>query len=203
MKKYGKCVLILTVLFTLLETADLIRDKAILRHNLIRMHVVANSNSDADQAVKLQVRDAVTSYIQPLITNAVDQEEAKAILLHNVDGITKAANEVLRQAGSDDHAQVSLAREEFDTRYYDTFTLPAGVYDALRIEIGKAAGKNWWCVVFPGLCMEATSAHYQDTAAGAGFDDDLISTLGGEGDYEIRFYLLDCLGKIENFFCNL
>ena len=90
---------------------------------------------------------------------------------------------------------VTLGKEVFDTRYYDTFTLPAGVYEALRITIGEGQGKNWWCVVFPTLCVPATSDGFEDVAAGAGFPDALTSALEGESGYELRFFLLDLLGK--------
>ena len=92
---------------------------------------------------------------------------------------------------------MTLQKEVFDTRVYDTFTLPAGVYEALRITIGSGEGKNWWCVVFPTLCVPATSEGFEDVAAGAGFPESLTKSL--EGEYEIRFYLLDLLGKLEGY----
>ena len=107
---------------------------------------------------------------------------------------------MLKEAGCGDLATVSLAVEEFATRVYDTFTLPAGVYEALRITIGEGEGKNWWCVVFPTLCVPATSQGFEDVAAGAGFPDTLTAALEGEEGYEIRFYLLDLLGKVEGYF---
>ena len=89
----------------------------------------------------------------------------------------------------------TLDKEVFDTRYYDTFTLPAGVYEALRITIGEGEGKNWWCVGFPTLCLPATSEGFEDVAAGAGFPDTLTAALEGERGYRVRFILLDLLGK--------
>ena len=100
--------------------------------------------------------------------------------------------------GFDGEAAVSLCKEAFDTRYYETFTLPAGVYEALRITIGEGNGKNWWCVVFPSLCVPATSSGFEDAAVGAGFSDTLSGAVTGEEDYEVRFYLLDTLGRLEN-----
>ena len=83
-------------------------------------------------------------------------------------------------------------------RQYDTFALPSGVYESLRISIGEAQGKNWWCVVFPSLCMPAVGENFSDAAAGAGFDDGLTNTLQQKKGYEIRFFLLDWLGWLEN-----
>ena len=89
--------------------------------------------------------------------------------------------------------------EEFATRYYDTFTLPAGIYEALRITIGEGEGQNWWCVVFPTLCVGATVEEFEETAHCAGFSDGLTGALTGEDGYEVRFFFLDALGKLENF----
>lgn len=174
-------------------------DRQKLRNELIRLHVVAASDSDEDQAIKLRVRDAVVESLRSEIQNLTDAEQAKAYLQENLPKIEAIANQVLQEAGCGDLATVSLAVEEFTTRVYDTFTLPAGIYDALRITIGEGAGKNWWCVVFPSLCLPATSEGFEDVACGAGFSEDLIHTLEGAEGYEVRFFLLDCLGSLENF----
>ena len=104
---------------------------------------------------------------------------------------------MLAQAGFPDTATVSLCLEEFATRVYDTFTLPAGLYESLRIVIGEGEGQNWWCVMFPSFCLPATSEGFEEVACGAGFSDTLTQTL--EGEYEIRFFFLDALGAVENF----
>jgi len=85
-------------------------------------------------------------------------------------------------------------------RNYDTFRLPAGVYESLRIVIGEGEGKNWWCVVFPELCLPATAEGFESVAVGSGFSEALSGALTGETQYEIRFFLLDCFGRLENFF---
>jgi stage II sporulation protein R len=91
-----------------------------------------------------------------------------------------------------------LCKEAFDKRVYDTFTLPAGIYNALLIVIGDGQGKNWWCVVFPSLCIPAASETFADTAAGAGFPETLNRALTGDNGYELRFAVLDVLGNLEN-----
>lgn len=178
----------------------LIRDRQKLHDELIRLHVVGASDSEEDQAVKLLVRDAVVDSLRDAMEDVADVEQAKVYLQENLAKIEKIANETLKKAGFHDLAKVSLTEEAFDTRYYDTFTLPAGVYDSLRIVIGEGQGKNWWCVVFPTLCLPATAEGVQDVSAGAGFSDTLTGTLMGENGYEIRFFLLDALGKLENIF---
>lgn len=174
-------------------------DRQRLREELIRLHVVAASDSSEDQAIKLRVRDAVVESLQEEMKNLTDTAQAKAYLQENLPKIEAVANRVLEEAGCECLATVSLAVEEFTTRVYDTFTLPAGIYDALRITIGEGEGKNWWCVVFPSLCLPATSEGFEDVACGAGFSETLTNTLEGEEGYEVRFFLLDCLGSLENF----
>ena len=176
----------------------LLSDRNQLNEQLIRLHVVANSDSEADQNIKLKVRDAVLESMKNDLSNIADVENARAYLLNNLPKIQKAANDTLKADGFEEEAVVKLCKETFDTLYYDTFTLPAGVYEALRITIGAGAGNNWWCVVFPSLCIPATSDEFADTAVGAGFSESLSGALSGEQKYEVRFLLLDSLGKLEN-----
>lgn len=177
----------------------LIADKEKLQKELIRLHVVAASDSDEDQALKLQVRDAVVESLRAELENVADPRQAKAYLQENLPKIECLANQVLRAAGCPDVATVSLQLEEFATRYYDTFTLPAGIYEALRITIGEGEGQNWWCVVFPSLCVGATVAEFEEIAHCAGISDSLTDTLAGKSGYEVRFFFLDALGRLENF----
>lgn len=200
MKKLGKRLLFCAVLAAALWTGSLLADRHRLRTELIRLHVVANSNSRDDQTIKLLVRDAVLESIQNDLAQLSDMAAARAYLQENMGLIRSAANRVLLEAGYDGEAVVSLCREAFDTRVYDTFTLPAGVYESLRIEIGAGEGKNWWCVAFPALCLPATTKSFSDTAEAAGFPKSLSGALAGEQRYEIRFFLLDTLGRIENIF---
>lgn len=200
MKKAWKRIGICLVAALAVWGGTLLADRQRLNEELIRLHVVANSDSRVDQEVKLQVRDAVIQSLEADLEALADVEQAKAYLTENLPKIQAVANETLEEAGFSGEAVVSLCKEAFDTRYYDTFTLPAGVYEALRITIGEGKGHNWWCVVFPTLCVPATTEGFEDTAAGAGFPDSLTGALTGEEEYEVRFYLLDVLGRMENRF---
>lgn len=188
------------ILAVLVWSIMLVSDRKLLRDELIRFHVVANSDSEEDQRVKLQVRDAVIDSLQKDLEQLSDVGAAKAYLQENLPKIRETAESVLEDAGIDSKVAVSLCKEAFDTRYYDTFTLPAGVYEALRIVIGDGKGHNWWCVAFPSLCAPTTDTEFADTAAGAGFSDTLSHTLTGEEGYALRFYVLDKLGELENIF---
>lgn len=200
MKKLLKLASVLILLFVFFCGLTVWNDKITLREDLIRLHVVGNSNSWEDQAVKLIVKDAVVDYLSSELDSAQDAKQAKEQLLLLLPEVEAVANNALQNAGSNNRATATIAIEEFDTRVYDTFSLPAGVYQSLRISIGEAAGKNWWCVVFPTLCVPKTSQGFADQAASAGIDKGLSNTLSGKPQYQFRFFLLDCVGKIENMF---
>ena len=197
MRKHLKRIAFLAALAAFLWCGGVVSDSARLSRDILRLHVVADSDSEADQALKLQVRDAVLASLEEGLEDLTDPEAAREYVTAMLPRLETAANQVLKAAGSDDTATVTLAREQFPERDYDTFSLPAGVYQALRVTIGEGAGKNWWCVVFPQLCVGATSEEFVETAQTAQFSEDLTGALTGE--YEIRFWLLDKLGELQNF----
>ena len=195
MKKILKRIVLCACIAGSIWCWGVISDRQTLNEELLRLHVVAASDSEADQAIKLRVRDAVINSISEDLAKIGDMEAAKQYIRENLPKIQRTANDTLKALGCTDEAVATLREELFDTRVYDTFTLPAGVYEALRITIGEGEGKNWWCVAFPTLCIPATSEGFEEVAAGAGFSETLTGTL--EGEYEIRFYLLDLLGRLE------
>lgn len=194
-KRLGICFLAVVTVWT----GMLICDRQTLRQELVRLHVVAASDSAEDQAVKLQVKDAVVNSLKADLEKLHSAQEASAYLQENLPKIEALSNRVLQEAGCDGSVKVSLKPEEFPTRDYDTFSLPAGIYQALRITIGAGEGHNWWCVAFPGLCLPATAEGFEDAASCAGLSDGLTATLEEKTGYEIRFWLLDALGQLENF----
>ena len=200
MRKLWKRLLFCALVAAFFWSGALIADRQKLSQELIRLHVVANSDEAADQAVKLLVRDAVTESLRSAMADVTDAAQAKAYIQENLPKLQAVANSTLEKAGFDSSAVVSLCRERFDIRHYDTFSLPAGVYESLRITIGDGQGKNWWCVVFPSLCLPAAGEGFEDVAAGAGFSNALKGSLTGETGYEVRFFLLDALGQLENIF---
>lgn len=153
---------------------------------IIRLHVVANSDTSADQAVKLAVRDAVLREAGRVLDGAEDPKQAVAAQLPALEA---AANAELQRQGSEGLARVSFRRELFPTREYDTFSLPAGVYDSLRVTIGQGEGHNWWCVIFPPLCAQA--AGFPERAVQALSDDDVRLVTESDGGYVVRFRLLE------------
>ena len=198
MKKIFKAVAFVMVIGTCIYTIGLVRDSATLKDQILRLHVVANSDSAEDQAVKLKVRDAVLAELEQITANAFDKDEAMGFVKENLNQLQIAADQVLEAHGFSEKTVVTLMEEAFPTRHYDCFSLPAGVYDSLRVTIGEGEGQNWWCVVFPQMCISAASV--EDVAAGAGFSDSLSGAITGDEKYEIRFLLLDWLGGMKNFF---
>ena len=197
MKTILKIVAVCVLLVGLFWLGGVISDRKTLSEDIIRLHVVANSDSEEDQAVKLKVRDAITERLDGIMRNLPTAKEARDYILEHVEELEELANKVLKETGSLDSAHVTLTEECFDTRQYETFSLPAGVYESLRVTIGEGTGKNWWCVVFPTLC---SANDFADTAAGSGFDNGLTGALEEDKPYEIRFYFLDLLGRLQNFF---
>ena len=200
MKKTFQFILFVLIIGIFVYMGSISSDKKQLSNDILRLHVVGASNGETDQAVKIRVRDAVLAAVEEVAAGADSKAEAQMLLSENLQALELAANGVLEEQGLTDRATVSLRKEEFPTREYDTFTLPAGVYDSLRVTIGEGQGRNWWCVVFPSLCLPAASEGTADVAVGAGFSGSLSGAITGEEGYEIRFFLLDVWGRLENFF---
>lgn len=129
-----------------------------LADGLLRLHIIANSDSVQDQQVKLLVRDRVLELTEPLLAEADAQDEVRRILSSHLQQITDAAQQVLTDQGMPYQLSAQMATEYYPTREYDTFSLPAGQYTGLKIRLGAASGHNWWCVVFPPLCTDAAQA---------------------------------------------
>lgn len=197
MKKHLKRTALLALVVVFVWTGGLLADADRLHDELLRLHVVGASDSEEDQAVKLQVRDAVLASLEEGLADLTDAEAAVEYVRQMLPKLEQAANRVLAAAGFDETATVSLTEEAFPTREYDTFSLPAGVYKALRVVIGGGAGQNWWCVVFPRLCVGATTEEFVETANLSDMPDSLTGALDGE--YEIRFWLLEKIGEVRNF----
>lgn len=128
-----------------------------LASQVIRLHVLANSDSEEDQALKLEVRDRVLETTSALLTGETEPQAAAVLLDQHLDDIAQTAAQEISAQGHDDRVEVRLEQTWFPTRQYQGISLPAGNYLALRVLIGAAEGHNWWCVVFPNLCLPAVS----------------------------------------------
>lgn len=164
-----------------------LRAQSQLAERVVRLHVLANSDGQEDQALKLLVRDRVLARATELLTQARDRTEAEALLRAELPELEALAVRELRANGCAYPVTAELADTEFPTREYDVFTLPAGEYLALRVVIGKGAGRNWWCVVFPPLCT-AASADVPAAALAAGLTEDQVGLITEEDrGYVLKF----------------
>lgn len=163
--------------------------------SVIRLHVLANSDEAEDQALKLAVRDAVLDTTCELLKDTKTRDEAEKLLAENLDLIRAAAEETVRKSGSNDAVAVSLGEEDYPTREYENLAFPAGEYLSLRVMIGEAAGKNWWCVLFPPLCLSAatTKAEAEEVFLSAGLTEEQyrIITDSDNTKYKLRFKILE------------
>lgn len=200
MWKLLKAMVTILVICGLFYILSVHKDRQVLNEQIIRLHVVADTDDPVDQEVKLQVKDEVLKLVETIKNNASSKAEALERLREKLPELQKAANDVLQRLKMQYQATVTLDEEPFPTRVYDTFSLPAGVYDSLRVTIGDGEGQNWWCVVFPDLCLPAASSEVENTAIEAGFSDTLSKTLTRQEGYTIRFWLLDFFGRIQNYF---
>ena len=163
-----------------------------LRKNVFRLHVIANSDSLEDQGLKLLVRDAILRESDELFLGADTLGEAITSANSNIPVITNIAQTTVRDAGYDYKVTVSVEKSFFDTRVYDDFTLPAGVYDALKIEIGEAKGKNWWCVLFPSICVGA-AGDLSDTVG-----QNAVTVAKNSSRFIMRFKIVEFYETLKN-----
>ena len=166
-----------------------------LQQKMIRLHVIANSDSDADQALKLHVRDAVLHRAEDILRQSADMTEARARLRNSLPDIGDAAAQELAAQGSGYSVSVSLEETEFPLKTYDGFALPAGEYMALRVVIGAGEGRNWWCVVYPPLCTSGVETAQEAAALS---DDDSLMTGDGTG-YVLRFRSLELWERLRQW----
>ena len=194
-KRVAALVLLIVSALTVSVCAALQAQQQRMSEKIIRLHVVANSDSAADQAVKLHVRDAVLAAARQALQGTDDPQQAIAQALPQLEA---AANAALAAQGSRDTASVSFRRELFPTREYDTFSLPSGVYQSLRVTIGAGGGHNWWCVIFPSLCVPATADGFVQAAEAGGFTRAEIGlmTQADEG-YVLKFRSLELLQALK------
>lgn len=174
-----------------------------LYRDVIRLHVLAESDSEKDQATKLSVRDAVLDTVSSLTESATDFDDAYAMLFAAVPDIQAAAEARARECGTSAPVTVEFDRESYPVRYYEDYALPAGEYMSMRVVIGEGAGHNWWCVLFPPMCRTSavdTSADEEKFFA-AGFTPEEYRIIKKESPtkYRVRFKVLELLSETFGF----
>lgn len=197
--KRWELALMVGVLCALLGSAWLSREQAELADRFIRLHIIANSDGVADQQLKLAVRDRVLDQLEELYPLDTDLEQARQTIQAHLEALEAAGQAVVDQAGLSYPVTARVERCWFPTKEYGDFALPAGEYTALRVTIGEGAGRNWWCVAFPPLCLGASgetveaavdAGHFSNQQAG-------LVTRGNEG-YILKFKGMELLGQLRH-----
>lgn len=168
-----------------------------VRNNVVRLHVLADSDCEADQNVKLLVRDALLESGAEIFSGSVDVDDASDALKKERVELIRVAEAVLRKNGFDYGVTITLEKEYYTTRTYEDYTLPAGEYLSLKVVLGKGKGQNWWCVMFPPLCLPAASS-----------SADIDAVLGSDGaklikskpKYEMRFKIVEAYETVKSWF---
>lgn len=170
-----------------------------LSQKVLRFHVIANSDSEKDQELKLQVRDAVGAYMQSKLTGADSLEQSKTIVLENLKDIIQVAENTVYQQGSSYHVKAALTWVDFPEKVYGEYHFPAGSYEALRLVIGQGEGKNWWCVMYPNMCFADSVYEEVDENAEEALREVLTAeeyeAIMESGSYEVEFKWLSFLNE--------
>ena len=197
MKLWIKAVCISFLLVSVYSMLPFHADCHSISDDTFRLHILANSDSVEDQALKLCVRDRVLSYTETLFQNAPDKAAAQsAVRVHLQDIANVAYMEVLAN-GYDYSVKAEIVRMFFDTRQYERYTLPSGMYDALRITIGGAKGHNWWCVMYPSLCL--SSASEQESRAKQAYNEKEYQIVTNE-QIQNKFKCVELFEQLQAFF---
>ncbi len=183
MKRFEFSLLLAVIFCIALSFFSFEEECAEIRENVLRLHILANSDSEEDQQLKLMVRDSVIAASEEIFADCRSLEEAKAAVIRNLDIIEMTAENTLAQNGCFYDVSVELADSWFSTRTYGNITLPAGVYEAVRISIGEAKGHNWWCVMFPAVCLPSASG---EAELGSSLTAEQVQIVCGDG-YELKF----------------
>lgn len=168
-----------------------------LSNGVFRLHVIANSDTDEDQNLKYIVRDNLLNYMNTICKNCTTKQEAISLVNENKENFYDIAKQTITNLGYDYDVKINIGNFYFPTKNYGDISLPAGDYDALRVEIGEAKGKNWWCVMFPSLCFIDVSSGIVDNESKGLLEDNLSSESyniisdNKEGEFKIKFKLIE------------
>lgn len=181
---------VLTVIYSVIPFQAVCAE---IPNDVFRFHILANSDSEEDQALKLKVRDKVLEKAKILFDTANSKSDAEEFVKANLETIEKIAQNEVYKNGYNYPVKAEVVNMHFDTRYYESYTLPSGMYDALRITIGNAKGHNWWCVMYPSICI-STVDEGKDRAKDALSDDEYSVVTDNKVEY--KFFIVELFQKI-------
>ena len=188
MKRLFKALCAAFLISSIISTVTFANECKDISNKVLRFHVLANSDSEDDQSLKIKVRDAVLEYSKELFDKADSKESTIGIAADNIDGIIATAQNEVYKNGYDYKVSGYITKMYFTTREYDAYTLPAGKYDAVRLLIGSGKGKNWWCVMFPMLCVPCAE---NKTELDDVLNSDEMDIVESGEKYEIKFKIVE------------
>lgn len=199
--KYFFLIILLLAVFLLLNLVSYSNYVfAGLQDNIFRLHILANSDSEEDQALKLKVRDSVIDYMEEINFGSKTKEETIKVVSEKLEEIKKIAENKIHELGFDYEVNLEIGNFNFPTKYYGNISLPAGNYDALKINMGKAQGQNWWCSLFPPLCFIDISSGYLEEEDKEILEDNLseeefMLISSSSPDIKLKFKILELLNS--------
>ncbi len=191
---YFTCVALMISLFS---AAFPVNGEIELYDSVVRLHVLANSDSDEDQALKLKVRDSILGVMEENMENCQTVDSAQKELEKSKSIMIEAAEKCISENGYSYSVDIEFGEENYPERQYENVSLPAGKYYSVRVKIGEGEGKNWWCVLFPPLCLGSAVSNNDEELASVGLSPDEVKILTNSDDaeYEIKFKLLEFFQK--------
>ena len=197
MKLFIKAAITAFIISVLLSLIPFQASCSDISDEVFRLHILANSDSEEDQSLKLKVRDKVLEHTAALFNKAKSKQEAESLLADNLQSVADVAAKEISDNGYSYPVNAQIVKMHFSTRHYDNYTLPAGMYDALRITIGEGKGHNWWCVMFPSLCLSSPDSR-----------EEKAKEVFSEGEYDVvknekteyRFFVVELFENLSMFF---
>lgn len=189
--------LVVGLCFSLIFSAARFEDKCnSIRENVVRLHILANSDSNEDQQLKYRIRDAVISYSSEIFDGTLNKSQAMIKAAQNIPFLKGIAEQTVKQSGYNYKIDVKLDKTYFNTRTYTNATFPAGFYDSLIITVGEGKGKNWWCVMFPPLCISAAG---ENVSVDDVLDEEQTEIVQNPKRYKCRFWIVEKYYELKNF----
>lgn len=191
-------ILISIATFFTLSSIIPTQSEAQIYDSCVRLHVIANSDSEEDQALKLKVRDALLSRVSEY--EADSKQEALLKMQEERESLTRLAKEVIKENGYEYDVKTEIGLENYPTRDYEGFSLPAGEYASVRVIIGEGSGQNWWCVLYPPLCTQAAISYDKEACIEVGLTSDQYDLItGANGKYKVKFKILEMASQLVGF----
>lgn len=184
--------IITAIIFSVFSFADTAEK---IRSDVLRLHVIAASDSTADQTLKLKVRDAILTAGTDIFNGSIDVENAVEKITPKIKTLEETANKIIKENGCDYDVEITIDNEYFTTRTYKSVTLPAGEYLSLIVKIGEGKGKNWWCVMFPPMCISAAD---EDMVLKSALNKNEINLVNRNPKFEPRFKIIEIFENFKN-----